>query len=200
MFNTTIIKSARTLRTLALTTTIMASLSLATAVAPSYAATSDATTTGGMLQGHLRFEGQPPVSQGGPQRDLEVVLSQDRAVVQDFHQMTDGNGSFTVDMGNLASGVYQVWVKSPRFLAAQAQITYNGTPMAVEIGTLLAGDANNNNVVTIVDFTIVRNTLGKALGDSGYDARADFNYDDRVNIVDFNLMRNKIGLGGAPHP
>jgi hypothetical protein len=60
------------------------------------------------------------------------------------------------------------------------------------------GDANDDNVVSIVDQNILRATFGKAAGDPGYDDRADFNGDQVINIADQNLLRRNFGMAGAP--
>jgi hypothetical protein len=65
------------------------------------------------------------------------------------------------------------------------------------MGLMRAGDADNNNLVTAVDFTILRNTFGLAQGNQNYDDRADFNGDQIVSSVDFTLIRNNFGTGGA---
>jgi hypothetical protein len=60
-----------------------------------------------------------------------------------------------------------------------------------------AGDANNDNVISIQDQNILRLTFGKALGDPGYDARADFNFDNVISIADQNLLRSNFGTAGC---
>jgi hypothetical protein len=66
------------------------------------------------------------------------------------------------------------------------------------MGLMLAADANNDNVVNITDFNILRGTFGKSQGDPGYDDRADFTGDLTVSIADFNLVRSNFGVSGAP--
>ena len=61
-----------------------------------------------------------------------------------------------------------------------------------------AGDANNDNVVSAVDFAILKNTFGKSYGQPGYDDRADFNGDNVVNAVDVSLQRSNYDQSGAP--
>ena len=73
----------------------------------------------------------------------------------------------------------------------------SGCTDSQEMGTLRAGDANDDNVITAQDFNIVRNTFGKSVGDPGYDDRADFNGDQTVNVLDFNLMRQNFGQQGC---
>ena len=59
------------------------------------------------------------------------------------------------------------------------------------------GDANSDNCVNALDFNILKNTFGKTLGDTGYDARADFNGDNVVNTTDFNTLKGNFGSCGA---
>ena len=67
----------------------------------------------------------------------------------------------------------------------------------VDMGTLRAGDANDNNVVNSADFTILKNTFGKGPGDPGYDPHGDFNSDNVVNSQDMSLLKLNFGQGGA---
>ena len=64
------------------------------------------------------------------------------------------------------------------------------------MGVQLVGDANNDNLVDISDFGILYGTFGRACGDSGFDARADFNGDCVDDIVDFVLLRGNFGQPG----
>ena len=58
--------------------------------------------------------------------------------------------------------------------------------------------ANDDNVVNVIDFNILRNTFGKAIGDPNYDDRADFNGDNRITVVDVNLHKVNMGTSGGP--
>ena len=60
---------------------------------------------------------------------------------------------------------------------------------AVNFGTLKEGDANNDDVVDVSDFSILRTTFLKSCGAAGFDGRADFNGDCIVDISDFSLLR-----------
>jgi hypothetical protein len=65
------------------------------------------------------------------------------------------------------------------------------------MGLLREGDANNDNCASILDFTILKNSFGKTVGDPGYDPRADFNGDNVVNTSDFNLVKGSFGQCGV---
>ena len=54
------------------------------------------------------------------------------------------------------------------------------------------------NVVTVLDFNILKGTFGKTQGDIGYDGRADFSGDNTVSAQDFSLLRGNFGQSGVP--
>ena len=101
-------------------------------------------------------------------------------------------------VGGLPSGDYVWRAKGPQYLANAGTITLAGDPTTnLEVGFMLTGDANNDNLVSAVDFIILKNSFGKSSGDPGYDARADFNGDNIINSQDFILLKNNFGFSGA---
>jgi hypothetical protein len=113
----------------------------------------------------------------------------------DYPASTDQSGYFTVTT-SLAFGDYNWRVKNSHTLANTGVLTLGGGTQNIEMGTLKEGDASNDNCVRAVDFTILKNTFAKSLGDPGYDTRADFNTDNQVGISDFNLLKSNFGLCG----
>ena len=110
---------------------------------------------------------------------------------------TDASGFFTVPVGELDGGLYNWRVKDPKYLANGGTVALaGGVVNNVEMGLMRAGDCNNDNVVNSLDFTILKNTYGKSIGQPGYDNRADFNGDTVVNVGDFNLLKGNFGIGG----
>jgi hypothetical protein len=65
-----------------------------------------------------------------------------------------------------------------------------------DMGTLLEGDANNDNYVMLLDFSILADAFGKCEGTTGYDARADFNGDNCIILLDFSLLASNFAQGG----
>ncbi len=62
----------------------------------------------------------------------------------------------------------------------------------------LAGDVNNDGVVSILDKVVVRNAFGQS-GDPGW-IPADVNVDGVVNILDKVIVRNEFGQSGCVCP
>jgi hypothetical protein len=195
--------TSKTVRILTALAVIITTASLLASIA--LAAPGRARADGlGIVYIHMSFQGGTPIpptaSLPAPGKPVEIMVAQDGKALQWYKDTLSADGSIKLNMDGLPDGIYQVWVKSPRFLAAQVDLKYSAGTGSAELGTLKAGDADNNNVITVGDFMIVRATFGKAVGDPGYDERADFNYDDRVNIQDVNLMRNNMGLAGPERP
>ncbi len=105
---------------------------------------------------------------------------------------SDAEGKFTLSPS--AGGEWRVAAKERRTLSAVRTGTPGGA--VVNFGALRAGDANNDDQVTILDFSVLATTFGKAAGTVGYDDRADFNGDGQVTIVDFSLLASNFGAQG----
>ncbi len=136
------------------------------------------------LQGHVTLQRSGKAAPDSSwQTALLVTVGGDHSVT------TDASGYFTV--ADLAPGTYNIRVKSGHTLAnIKNGVILSTGSNSVDFGTLLEGDANNDNCVSMVDFSILRTAFSTS------DARADFNQDGVVNILDFSLLRTNFGLCG----
>lgn len=152
-----------------------------------------------ILVGHVLWEGRPSQPNVLEQAPVTLTLKSSSREVNYPLQNTDANGFFTVSVAGLANGTYAWRVKGPMFLANAGNVSLSGARVTnVEMGLERAGDANNDNMVNPFDLNILKVTLGRGIGDPGYDSRADFNANNMVTAADFNLLRLNIGLSGAP--
>jgi len=121
---------------------------------------------------------------------------------------TDASGNFTVPVGTLPNGTYNIRVKGPRNLAGPTDNCNVTVPLTgatitnIDMGLQKAGDvvsvgATNFNVDNATDFTALKATFGKSFGQAGYDARADFNNSDVVDATDFTLLKANFGQAGC---
>lgn len=151
-----------------------------------------------MVVSHVVWQGRP--GQPNPLQQLPITLtlkSGDNEINYPA-QTTDMSGYFTVTAPSDV-GSYRWRVKSPMYLANSGTVGLMGAPTTQqEMGLMRAGDANNDNVISALDFNILKGTFGKSVGDPGYDDRSDFTGDQAVNITDFNLLKGNFGQGGAP--
>ncbi|HKP52938.1 MAG TPA: dockerin type I domain-containing protein [Chloroflexia bacterium] len=173
---------------------------------PTRTATSTATTTSTptpMVVAHVDWQGRPAQPNALQSLPVTLTLRQDGqgGAVATFTTTTNSAGQFTVGVENLPAGTYSWWAKGPQYLAKAGTVKLMGaTSTELEIGQLRVGDANNDNRVSALDAGILKSTLGKRLGDPGYDARADFNGDEVVGPQDQALMQANFGTVGAPLP
>jgi hypothetical protein len=129
---------------------------------------------------------------------ITLTLRQGDSVVDYPVRNTDASGYFTVSMGSM-TGLYNWRVKSPKYLAKAGSVILAGDGETdFEIGFMLAGDANNDNVVSSVDFAILSASYGLTIGQIGYDDRVDFTGDSIISVEDFILIKNNFNHAGAP--
>ena len=161
--------------------------------------TEDSTVTitpNSSIQGSVTLQGRPTSPDPSWIEPLTVILTLPGQMdpIYSFTPTTDNSGHFT--MSEITPGSYDVYVKNSHTLQNVKRVTLLPGANAVDFGTLKEGDANNDNTVTIVDFSILRTTFGLYQGIPGYDDRADFDEDDNVTILDFTLLATNFGQWG----
>ncbi|MDJ0867001.1 MAG: hypothetical protein QNK03_12890 [Myxococcota bacterium] len=65
-------------------------------------------------------------------------------------------------------------------------------------GNICDPDLNDDGLVGIPDFNMLRSVFGQVVGDPLFDPDADFNGDGGVGIPDFNVLRSFFGLPPGP--
>jgi hypothetical protein len=161
--------------------------------------TPTSTPTSVLLVGHVTWQGPPAQPHGSQRLPITLTLKLGTTEVNYPADTTDGYGFFTVTVDSLPRGTYDWRVKGAKWLANSGSIALTGRPQTnAEMGLMKAGDCNNDNIVSVGDFNILKATFGRSAGDPGYDGRADFTNDDLVGIQDFNLMKVNFGTAGAP--
>ncbi|GEM_PF-1080689 len=133
---------------------------------------------------------------------FSVVVSQGATIVLNtlITAVADGTSADILPVPNLPYGTYTVWIKHPRYLANTTTSGLNAPTVNASLFALRAGDADDNNLVNITDFSLLATTFGKLNTDVGYDPRADFNGDNVVNITDFSLLATNFGQSGTTAP
>lgn len=161
-------------------------------------ATHTATPTGTatpltVLVGSVTLQGRPTPPALSWIVPLTVTL--DNGTVTTYTVTTDQNGIFAIS--GIQPGLYTVTVKNRHTLRNQkASVLLSTGSNSVGLGTLLEGDANDDNVVDITDYSIYLASAGKSTGDPGFDSRADFNEDGTVDSLDFSLLYSNYGQSG----
>jgi hypothetical protein len=108
---------------------------------------------------------------------------------------TAKSGSFAIAQAvGIAPATYDITVVTPTCLInLKRGVVVTAPSVEVNMGTLLEGNANDDNKINIQDFGILAATYGKAAGNSGFDARADFDRSGNINIADFGLLAANYG-------
>jgi len=152
-----------------------------------------------VLNGHVTWQGRPAQPNSLQQLPITLTLKLGATEVSYTNLTTDASGMFAVQVGSLPAGSYNWRVKGPKYLANGGTLTLDGGPTTTaEMGTMRTGDCNNDNLVSVSDFLILRSTFSLTVGDPGYDDRAEFTGNGIVDVADFNLLRLNFGTGGAP--
>jgi TRAP-type transport system periplasmic protein len=110
--------------------------------------------------------------------------------VYTFNLTTAKNGSTAAALAaGIIPGTYDISASTPGCLMnVKRGVVITGPTAIVSLGTLLAGNANGDNKISIQGFGILAGAYGQGSGETGYDERADFDRSGRVNIADFGLL------------
>ncbi|MBL8155270.1 MAG: polysaccharide lyase family 7 protein [Anaerolineae bacterium] len=113
-------------------------------------------------------------------------------------QITISDANSRIVVNGLVAGNYLLRVKHPQYLAFSMPVSLVGGANELTIGPLKAGDANNDNQVTLADVSFIAMFFNRRAGTAGYDPRADLNGDTRISLLDFSLLTSNYGQTGAP--
>lgn len=145
------------------------------------------------LNGSVSLPGRSP----GPV-SLRITLYQPgtSSVIATPTATTDSSGNFSVP--GLSPGPYDIELKQPQALSRMASgvTLLAGDNPRVAFGTLLLGDMNDDNAVSLQDYNILRAHFGTCENQAGFDARADLNGDSCISLQDYNLLRLNFGKTG----
>jgi len=144
------------------------------------------------LQGRTDFSG----NENGNFFTVELYEPGTTNLVFSFPGLT-GTPTGELTISNVFVDEYDFWVKHTKYLARLVNGTLSAGSNTVNAGELRAGDANNDNLVLLPDFSILVSTFARAQGDLGYNENADFNADGAVTLVDFSLLVTNFNTAGA---
>jgi hypothetical protein len=143
-----------------------------------------------IIQGSVSLQGRAAKPGESWRAALMVSLYQDGALIAGPSLIyTDEIGAFVLPL--VAPGIYDIRAKNPHTLAnVKRGVQVLAGVNTISMGTLLEGDASDDNVVDVLDFSLMRAAFGSA------SPRADFNQDGLVDVTDFSLLRAHFGLYG----
>ncbi len=151
----------------------------------------------GTISGRVSFQGRstPPAADWVCPISVTLTISGQTVPTYTFAVTTDASGAFTLT--NIMTGTYDIRVRDLHSLWNVRQ----GYPVvpgmnAVDMGTLVEGDADVNGTINILDFSILSTAYGTCAPNPAFDPRADFNNSMCVDIMDFSLLATNYGRSG----
>ncbi|MEL6627184.1 MAG: 5'-nucleotidase C-terminal domain-containing protein [Bacteroidota bacterium] len=148
------------------------------------------------LQGRLNGTPENAGNENGNFFTVELYEPGTSNLLFSFPGLT-GTANGELQISNVFAQQFDVWVKHTKYLARLIRVDLSGGSNTASVGELRAGDANNDNLVNLVDFSILASTFGQAQGSIGYNENADFNGDLSVVLVDFSLLVTNFNTLGA---
>jgi plastocyanin/subtilisin-like proprotein convertase family protein len=148
---------------------------------------------------HVNWQGAPVQPHPRQSQPISLTLKMDTLEVNFPTSRTDDHGFVSYTLPTLPGGTYSIRTKGPRSLAKGDLVGFDpqpdppGEPFRVEMGLQRMGDCNNDNIVNIGDFTILKNTFS-----SSTDLRADYDNNGVIAVADFNLQKGNFGQIGDP--
>ncbi|MCM8813334.1 MAG: cohesin domain-containing protein [Candidatus Omnitrophica bacterium] len=127
---------------------------------------------------------------------VQVLQTGTNTVVKALTVQTGSDGSFSI--AGVPAGTYDVAVKTPNCLRARqssVNIGRLGTVSGINLA-LRGGDADNNNVVDMTDYVILRAAYNTIQGNARYDVRADFDGNRIVDMTDYAILRSNYNTIG----
>jgi len=153
-----------------------------------------------ILNGSVTLQGRPEAADPRWQVPIQVRLykSDETTPAYEFTPTTDNNGHFT--LYGVQPGVYDAYIKHAHTLQSKQPITLRSGANRIDFGTLREGDADGDNMVRLLDFSILATAFSKCQSTPGYDERADFDGNGCVKMVDFSLLATNFGATGERTP
>lgn len=149
-----------------------------------------------VLNGCVDLQGRPSPPHPRLRVPLRVSLTVagDSEPIYQFELTTFETGCFTID--DITPDTYEIRVKKSTTLQNMQLEALQAGHNSLHLAELREGDANDDNFVTILDFSILAAAFGTCEGDLYFDPRADFNGDGCITILDFSLLATNFGQGG----
>jgi hypothetical protein len=140
----------------------------------------------------VELQGRPAKPHDNWKTDLAIWLGDGQTAVK-YDSTTDNNGQGIL-ANTLPADEEYFCVKNIHTLANKVMQPFPMIDDKVDFGTLLEGDVNNDNKVSIMDSGLFSQLFKAFMLSSQYDARADFNADNAIDINDaFYLTSLKKG-------
>jgi hypothetical protein len=147
------------------------------------------------IWGSITLQGRPSSDCIENVIQLIIRFIQDGQVVYTAEISTSTKATFAT---TVPSGTYDICIKCARALSRRVNnvVLVPGEATPVGFGTLLEGDANNDDVINVLDMTLVGQAYETVPGDPYWNDACDFNRDGIVDDNDLALLESNFGQVG----
>ena len=110
--------------------------------------------------------------------------------VYEFNLTTTKSGPKAVcQTTDIGSGTYDVTVVSNHtLLNVKRAVVITSPSTSVDMGTLLEGDANEDNIIDLLDFSILASGWLSSEGEPSFNDQMDFDRNETINVSDLLLL------------
>lgn len=153
-------------------------------------------TKPGIVSGRVTTPGYS----GALNNEQVVVQLRDVAtgqIVSETTQSLNPTGDFSFSTSSRGTHDVLIRMKDKSLVAKVPNIVIGNTNEARNNDvTLLLGDADGDNMVSILDYLALSAAFGKESGGQGFDTRVDFDGDRIISILDYLILSANFGLEG----
>jgi len=131
--------------------------------------------------------------------ETSVDYVQNGAVVASELVTLDAEGKYYLTT-TLPNGNYDLHVKAANWLRKKQAITLGSGSLSNVNLSLINGDIDGDDSITIFDYIEISNGFDTVAGDPGYSYFADLDKDLSITIFDYIILSNNFDLGGDVLP
>lgn len=155
----------------------------------------------GELAGARKIEGHLDLQewQGSKARAVELDVFEPGSVTPmvSVSAQVGSDGNFTV-APVLPDGTYDLAMKTGHWLRKRLNglVFSDGNTISPKSWSLVNGDANEDNVVNVLDYSRLSDSYNLSVGEPGFDSNCDFNGDESVDLLDYFILSdsyNRVG-------
>jgi hypothetical protein len=193
----TITRTSTYTRTLTRTPTSSPTLTRTSTPISTQTSTPTAVISNAVLYGSVNLQGRPLAPHMRWITDLTVglIANGESSPRYNLTTTTDNRGNFTLT--DIQPGVYDVYIKNSHTLQNNVTVTLVDGDNTLDFGTLREGDVNDDNYVSLLDFSLLVKTYGKCQGMTDYNDQADFDRDGCITLLDFSWLSTNYAEAGA---
>lgn len=147
------------------------------------------------IEGQLIFNDRVAGSLPAATATFEFSWPGSPVTLQSRTATLQSDGRFTVLAPSFLTE-YDIRVKIGAFLQRTVRIDTRDVRRSRPVFELVNGDVDGSNTIDSVDYRLLAQAMGRASGQSGFDARADLNGDGSVNSLDAVIFSRNFGLSG----